>query len=115
MEHGPRHQMSVNGKVDGFTVGDLEAVAQRFGLSRKAKGIIEEIGASVKCWEKLSNEHNLSSRMMEIKELVTGHIRVTLSSYPLTCVVIFTILRFFDEKDLDVSWASPWDSLQHLG
>lgn len=50
-----RHQLSLNGKTDGFTRGDLLAVAQVVGL-RDADHIIEEVRASVAAWPDVAKD-----------------------------------------------------------
>lgn len=50
-----RHQLSLNGKTDGFTRGDLLAVAQAVGL-RDADHIIEEVRASVAAWPDVAKD-----------------------------------------------------------
>jgi serine/threonine-protein kinase HipA len=46
-----RHQMSVNGKRDGFTVADLRAVERLAGLKRgRAVAILEEVRDAVRTW-----------------------------------------------------------------
>jgi serine/threonine-protein kinase HipA len=50
-----RHQMSVNGKRDGFDVEDLIAFAETGGIKpAKARRIIEEVDGSVGKWEKFA-------------------------------------------------------------
>ena len=50
-----RHQLSLNGKTDGFTRGDLLAVAQTVGL-RDADHIIEDVRASVAAWPDVAKD-----------------------------------------------------------
>lgn len=50
-----RHQLSLNGKTDGFTRGDLLAVAQAVGL-RDADHIIEDVRASVAAWPDVAKD-----------------------------------------------------------
>jgi serine/threonine-protein kinase HipA len=46
-----RHQMSVNGKRDGFVVEDLIALAATGGIKKaRALGIVEEVDAAVERW-----------------------------------------------------------------
>jgi serine/threonine-protein kinase HipA len=46
-----RHQMSINGKRDGFTVSDLRACAATAGLARgRADVMLEEIVHVVSAW-----------------------------------------------------------------
>jgi serine/threonine-protein kinase HipA len=52
-----RHQMSINGKLDGFAVEDLRAVAKLAALKRgQAEGILDEVTAAVRQWPKIAAE-----------------------------------------------------------
>ena len=52
-----RHQMSVNGKLDGFTVADLREVAATASLKRgRAEAILAEIREAVAAWPQLAAE-----------------------------------------------------------
>jgi serine/threonine-protein kinase HipA len=44
-----RHQMTINGRRDGFSRNDLTAVAEQFGIKRSAD-VIEQVGAAVQAW-----------------------------------------------------------------
>ena len=45
------HQMTLNGKRDGFTMEDFRACAKSALMKRgRAEAIVEEVQASVKCW-----------------------------------------------------------------
>ena len=47
-----QHQMSVNGKRDGFEMADLIALANVGGIKkRKATDIVREVAAAVSNWE----------------------------------------------------------------
>ena len=48
-----RHQMTINGKRDGFSMDDLTAIAQQFGIRRSAD-IIEQVGTAVRAWSGFS-------------------------------------------------------------
>ncbi|HSS33952.1 MAG TPA: type II toxin-antitoxin system HipA family toxin [Solirubrobacterales bacterium] len=51
------HQMSLNGKRDGFTLADLEAVARNAALKRgTAERVFEEVRAAVLTWPELAAE-----------------------------------------------------------
>jgi serine/threonine-protein kinase HipA len=50
-----RHQMTVNGKRDGFTREDLLAVAALFGI-RRAGEVIEEVADAVARWPHIAGE-----------------------------------------------------------
>lgn len=57
-----RHQMSVNGKRDGFERADLEACARSVGLARgRWRSIHEEVALAVARWP----EHAVSSGVPE--------------------------------------------------
>jgi serine/threonine-protein kinase HipA len=51
------HQMSINGKRDGFTVADLRAVGDLGGLKRgRAEAILAEVSAAVARWREIAEE-----------------------------------------------------------
>lgn len=55
------HQMTLNGKRDGFTLADFEACAKAAVMKRgRAVTIIEEVVAAVKRWREFSAEAGLS-------------------------------------------------------
>jgi len=55
-----RHQMSVNGKRDGFTRDDLRAVADAAAMKRgRAETILAEVVAAVQKWPALAEEHGV--------------------------------------------------------
>lgn len=52
-----RHQMTVNGKADGFTLADFRACAQVAGLKRgRDEDILAEVVAAVENWPRHANE-----------------------------------------------------------
>ena len=56
-----RHQMSVNGKGDGFTVDDLRAVADVAAMKRgRAEAILAEVVDAVRQWPALAEEHGVA-------------------------------------------------------
>jgi serine/threonine-protein kinase HipA len=60
------HQMSINGKRDGFTVADLREVAAVGGLKRgRAEAILAAVGGVVAGWGELANEVELDERLAE--------------------------------------------------
>jgi serine/threonine-protein kinase HipA len=60
------HQMSVNGKRDGFSVADLRAVAAVAGLPRgRAETILTEVGEAVAGWPGVAEEVGVDEPMME--------------------------------------------------
>ncbi|HEY4917255.1 MAG TPA: type II toxin-antitoxin system HipA family toxin [Solirubrobacteraceae bacterium] len=60
------HQMSINGKRDGFTVADLRAVATVAGLTRgRAEAILADVVAVVARWSDVAEEVGVGERMSE--------------------------------------------------
>jgi serine/threonine-protein kinase HipA len=60
------HQMSVNGKRDGFGVADLRAVAAVAGLKRgRAEAILAEVSEIVAGWREVAEEVGVDEQMAE--------------------------------------------------
>jgi serine/threonine-protein kinase HipA len=60
------HQMSINGKRNGFTVADLRAVAAVGGLKRgRAETILAEVVAVVAGWSEIATEVGIDEAMAE--------------------------------------------------
>jgi serine/threonine-protein kinase HipA len=60
------HQMSINGKRDGFTVADLRKVGAVAGLKRgRAEAILAEITAVVAGWSAISGDVGVDEQMAE--------------------------------------------------
>ena len=60
------HQMSLNGKRNGFGVADLRAAAGVAGLPRgRAKGILAEVSDVVAGWQAIAEEVGVEGRMAE--------------------------------------------------
>lgn len=59
-----QHQMSINGKRDGFSMDDLLAVADNINLPRPME-VIESIQAVVADWPKYAHEAGLESSIVE--------------------------------------------------
>ena len=60
------HQMTINGKRDGFTVADLHAVAELAGLPRgRAESILTEITDVVTAWPRVAAEIGVEARLVE--------------------------------------------------
>ena len=60
------HQMSVNGKRDGFSVADLRAVAAVASLPRgRAETILVEVGEAVAGWPRVAEEVGVDEPMVE--------------------------------------------------
>jgi serine/threonine-protein kinase HipA len=58
------HQMSLNGKRDGFTVADLRAVAAVGGLKRgRAEAILAEVSDVVAGWREIANRVGVDEQM----------------------------------------------------
>ncbi len=61
-----RHQMTVNGKRDGFTLEDFEAVARGASMKRgRAKAIHEEVRSAVARWREYAEEAAVDEEKME--------------------------------------------------
>ena len=62
-----RHQMSINGKQDGFTYDDLLSVAQRMGIKR-GKEIVEKVVDTVSLWDNYAGKAGVKvEHLKEIK------------------------------------------------
>jgi serine/threonine-protein kinase HipA len=60
------HQMSINGKRDGFSVADLRAVARVAGLRRgRAEAILAEVSDIVAGWREVAREVGVDEQMVE--------------------------------------------------
>jgi serine/threonine-protein kinase HipA len=59
-----QHQMSVNGKRDGFELNDLLTVATRYGISHP-RGIINEVVQSVSSWTKIALEQSIPQPLID--------------------------------------------------
>jgi serine/threonine-protein kinase HipA len=56
------HQMTLNGKRDGFSQADLEACAKAAGMKRgRAKAILEEVQTTVQRWPEFAAEAELTN------------------------------------------------------
>jgi serine/threonine-protein kinase HipA len=72
-----RHQMTVNGKRDQFTISDLEAVARSGSMKRgRAGAIYEEVRAAVSRWRDFAGAAGVDERRLE---QVEGALRVELA------------------------------------
>ncbi|MGH2864233.1 MAG: type II toxin-antitoxin system HipA family toxin [Solirubrobacteraceae bacterium] len=66
------HQMSINGRRDGFTRADLRAVARVAGLKRgRAEAILAEVIAVVERWCEVAEEIGVEERMAE--QIASSH------------------------------------------
>jgi len=60
------HQMSINGKRDGFSVADLRAVAAVAGLKRgRAEAILAEVSDVIAGWPRVAEEVGVDEQMVE--------------------------------------------------
>ena len=61
-----QHQMSLNGKRDGFTLDDLQAVAATASMKRgRAQAILEEVTVAVKRWNEFAAQAGVGERWAE--------------------------------------------------
>ena len=58
-----RHQMTINGKRDGFTRADLLAPAKQFGI-KNAASILDKIIDAVSEWSEIANENGVAETMI---------------------------------------------------
>lgn len=59
-----QHLMSVNGKFNDFTLNDLFAVADRFGIG-EAKSVINEVAFAIKDWPDYAKKAKINQSEME--------------------------------------------------
>jgi serine/threonine-protein kinase HipA len=45
-----RHQISLGGKFDRFTAGDLLDLGRKFGIERDGREIVQEVGEALSGW-----------------------------------------------------------------
>lgn len=61
-----RHQMTVNGKTDAFTLDDLRRCAEVASMKRgRAETILGEVRAAVSGWPDLASEAAVSAAQVE--------------------------------------------------
>lgn len=61
-----RHQMSINGKRDGFVLDDLVALAATGGIKKaRAHGIVEEVDTAVDRWSEFAADASIPEVSME--------------------------------------------------
>jgi serine/threonine-protein kinase HipA len=69
------HQMSINGKRDGFTMEDLDACARTAGMKRgRAKTILGEVLDAVSRWREFADEAGVSPQW---RNQIQGTLRLT--------------------------------------
>jgi serine/threonine-protein kinase HipA len=59
------HQMSLNGKRDGFTRGDLLALGKKMGIKRAGKDIIDEVIGAMSSWDQYAKEAKVPIERIE--------------------------------------------------
>lgn len=60
-----RHQMTINGKWDDFTLNDLLSVADQFGI-KGAKEMIKKVTAATTKWPSLAKKFGVESKLIKI-------------------------------------------------
>ncbi len=71
-----RHQMSLNGKQDNFTVGDFRAVAKVASMKRgRADAILHEVVVAVKKWDEFAAG---ASVVPSLRDSVRSNLRLTI-------------------------------------
>jgi serine/threonine-protein kinase HipA len=71
-----RHQMSINGKRDGFDIADLVALGKSAAIKEaRARDIIEDVGRSVEKWLEFAAAAGVDGRTAE--RIATAH-RITM-------------------------------------
>lgn len=61
-EFTSRHQMSINGKLDGFTTDDFRAIAERAGLVRgRWTSLLDKVIASTEHWQSIAADAEVPS------------------------------------------------------
>jgi serine/threonine-protein kinase HipA len=61
-----RHQMTINGRTDGFTVEDFHACAQVAGLRRgRDTEILAEVTDAVRAWPRYADEAGVNARQRD--------------------------------------------------
>jgi serine/threonine-protein kinase HipA len=69
-----RHQMTVNGKHDGFTLADLQACAKSALMKRgRAEAIVNEVSAVVKRWPDFAEQAGVSPQW---RTQIRSHLRL---------------------------------------
>lgn len=60
------HQMTLNGKRDGFTMADFRAAAKGANMKRgRAEAIVKEMSSVVKRWPEFAAEAKLNDRLRD--------------------------------------------------
>jgi serine/threonine-protein kinase HipA len=66
-QYTSRHQMTINGKQDGFTKSDFLQVAKSMNI-KKANEIIETVIESVSKWKQIADEHGIPPAQIKMIE-----------------------------------------------
>ncbi len=51
-----RHQISLGGKYDGFSAGDLLELGSRFGVEKDGREVVQQVGAALEGWPAAAGE-----------------------------------------------------------
>lgn len=71
-----QHQMSMNGKRDGFTIADFTKFAEVAGLKRgRGKAILQEVADAFSKWEEVAEEAGV---FPEWRQTIAGNLRLNL-------------------------------------
>ena len=61
-----KHQMSINGKIDNFTMEDLRECAKRMNISkRKMEKIVEDVAMVPSHWERYAQGAQIKEKTFE--------------------------------------------------
>jgi serine/threonine-protein kinase HipA len=72
-----RHQMSMNGKREGFTLEDFREFARSASMKRgRAEAIVEEVSAAVRLWPQFAERADV---MPTWRETIAGNLRVDIT------------------------------------
>ena len=64
-----QHQMSFNGKRDGFVMEDFYTVAKRFNIPKnRAASLIEQVAMGVEKWEQYATEAEVESERIQSRK-----------------------------------------------
>ena len=71
-----RHQMTLNGKRDGFTLADFQACAKTALMKRgRAEAILGEVRAAVTRWPEFAEQAKVA---VPWRDRINGHLRLSL-------------------------------------
>jgi serine/threonine-protein kinase HipA len=66
-----RHQMTLNGKRDGFTHEDLLVVAEQYGFARRARELVEKVASAVADWPKFAADAGVPKQLQ--RQIADSH------------------------------------------